>query len=351
MKQSLKIGVLGTGNWARKKHFPTLEYIATRNPERERIEIAAVCDIDTDIMNETADRYGIPNRFSDFNTFAAHQDIDCYSVVVNPSVLPKLLTRLNENGKPILTEKPPGRTHTDAVLLRDKISVPHLVAFNRRYFPIVRRFARLLAETPDIYFVQAVFTRYNRHDSRPDNPGIPFVTGTGIHMINLLEYLFGAISRCDNERIALPNGMDAAWIGNLLFGRGVRGRLEILPCCGSQTEWIAAHSPTRSLYLQGGQYGEIDPPGRIEIHERARIREIIRGDAMEHPLVAQGFVGEYLEFFRMVRDTRGCGAHSHINSKDRPQVRPEPQVRSSSTFATSANSMRIAEAMERGESV
>ena len=89
----------------------------------------------------------------------------------------------------------------------------------------------------------------------------------------------------------------------LRFASGMAGEMRILPCSGSSTERIEVHSQRRSLYLRAGLlYGAIDPPGSIEIHEGGRLVERIMGDEAMPRVVSGGFVGEYLDLFRAMRD-------------------------------------------------
>lgn len=208
--------------------------------------------------------------------------------------------------------------------LAREVKVPHVVAFNRRYFPIVERFADLVRRTDGLSFVDAAFTRHHRLDSAPDGQGhgdVPFVVGTAIHTINLLEHLFGEISDC--RATVFQSGGSPAWLADLQFRSGVAGRMRILPCAGSMTEWLEAHSPERSLYMRYSMYGA-DYPGRIEVHEAGAPATTVEGDATLPRPANEGFVGEYRELLGLVLG----------------------QGRSRSTLAGSVNSMRVAEMIE-----
>jgi len=330
MAKQINVGFLGAGSWGQSRHLPAISYIQEHLSDHFNITISALCERDENIAHEVQRQYNIEKVYNNVDSFAGDERLNCYVVVISPVNLPHVLEKLSHRHVPIFTEKPPGLTTKDTQYLAEIITSPNVVGFNRRYFPIVQRFKEILDETDDVYYVDCNFYRHERYDSknfREDHRGLalPFVVGTGIHAVNCLEYLFGSIEQCKTTAIELKTNGTEAWLADLDFENGLKGRLKILPCSGSETEWVEAHSQKRSLYLHYSIYSEIDYPGRIVVHENGKPKEVMEGDTNLPRLVSEGFVDEYIEFFRAVVD--GSPTRSNLQN--------------------AVNSMRIAESIEK----
>lgn len=329
MSCSIRIGFIGAGGWGQDKHLPAIRYVQEHYSDRFDIRIAALCERDPEIASRVSREYGIRTVYSDVESFSMDETLGCYVVIIHPRGLKPVLKTLVRRLVPIFTEKPPGFSADEAEALAGLIDVPNVVAFNRRYFPIVEQFRRLLNELDGIYYVDCSFYRSERYDSKLFREGMdpgasPFVLGTGLHAINLLEYLFGEIGSCRSTNLSVPTNSTQAWLCDLDFASGIAGRLKMLPCSGSAAEWIEAHSQRRSLHLRHGMYSKTDYPGTIWVHEGGELTETIHGDGELPRLVNEGFVGEYLEFFQTV----ASGGSTRSN------------------FQNAVNSMRVAEGIE-----
>ena len=327
MPETINLGFIGTGAWARARHLPALDYIRTSPAGGPDLRLRGVCSLNKQEAAEVAEQYGFERVYETIDELVADDVLDAVAAVVMPVSLEQILPKLVGAGLPVLSEKPPGVNHEQAKRFADMVTVPNVVGFNRRYFPIVEKFKAVADELRDAYYVECSFYRHERLDSkwhRERGEGIPFVTGTAIHGINVLEYFFGPVRACRTTPLDVPSGDMDAWLANLDFESGLAGRIRILPCCGSATEGVEVHGRHRSLYCDFSMYSETDYPGRIVIHEAGKLKEVIQGDASEPRLVNEGFVGEYLDLFRAITDG--------------------PPTRSS--FQNAANSMRVAEAIE-----
>ena len=329
MSRSIRVGFIGAGGWGQDKHLPAIRYVQEHYSDRFDIHIAALCERDPEIASRVSREHGIRTVYSDVESLSMDETLDCYVVIVRPRGLKPVLKTLIRRRVPIFTEKPPGFSADEAEALAGLIDVPNVVAFNRRYFPIVETFRQLLNELDGIYYVDCSFYRSERYDSKLFSEGkgsnaSPFVMGTGLHAINLLEYLFGEIASCRSTNVSVPTNSTQAWLCDLDFASGIAGRLKMLPCSGSAVEWIEVHSQCRSLHLHHGMYGKIDYPGTIWVHEGGELTETIHGDGELPRLVNEGFVGEYLEFFQTV----ASGGSTRSN------------------FQNAVNSMRVAEGIE-----
>jgi predicted dehydrogenase len=326
----IRVGFLGVGAWGRENHLPALAYLRQYCLDGFEVELAALCERKPDVARDMAAQFAILRVYATLDALLAAGGIDCLVVVVKPRKLEAVITQLVPGGLPVLMEKPPTRTSAGAQRLAARVKAPHVVGFNRRYFPLVERFKALVDALDGPYLAGCSFYRSERYDSQrfaqaPDTYDFPFMVGTAIHGINLLEHLCGEIVGCDVAPIAVRTNQTYAAVSHLRFASGLAGEMRILPCCGSSTERIEVHSQRRSLYLRAGLlYGTSDLPGSIEIHEGGRLVERIEGDADQSPLIRGGFVGEYLDLFRAMR----------VGTPTR------------ATLANSVNSMRVCERIE-----
>jgi predicted dehydrogenase len=324
-KQKRHLALIGLGDWARAKHLPTLRYMAE---VEDGPELVAVCDTDADRAVTVARAYGVSRTATDAAEVARMDGIDGYVVAVRPGDLEAVLHVLGPTGRPFLTEKPPGLNHGTAQRLAQSVQSPNVVGFNRRYFPIVERFRRLLAEQSESYFVRAALHRNGRRDSPTFRTGtsvkgMPFVSGTAIHTINTLEYLFGPIDEVEAAERKDSCG-EPFWLVDLLFSDGTQGRLEVLPCSGVSTERIQVHGRDRSLEMRYSLYSPADRPGRIEIYEDGGPGVSQAGEDGLPWQEAEGFAGEYRDLLALMD---GAGT-------------------ARSTLATSVNTMRVANLIE-----
>jgi predicted dehydrogenase len=310
----LRPAVLGAGEWACTYHLPALKSL-----ERElSIEITGIWNRSGGKAVAAARRFGIPRVYADLEELVTDERPDCYILLVNSTALRELVRRLLPRRRPIFTEKPSGATHAEARELAGLVDVPNLVAFNRRYMPINRRFKALAETIADPYYAECQFYRSERVIEH-------FVRETGLHGINCMEYLCGPIRRVRTEKIPQPGVGTFQWFSQVEFESGLRGLLKFLPCSGSSLERYELHGRRISAYLHCPQTYTVDHPGRIIVHEQGRAAANLEDEPAEL-IVTAGFVEEYREFFHAVR----TGA---------------PTV---STFRNAENCMAVAEAIEAG---
>lgn len=336
--RTLRIAVVGTGVWAQKIHYPTLAHLRGRP-----FSLHGICSLDQSAARELASRYSFSRVYRDLDDLVADKDVDVVAVIVMPRALPALLVRLQEIGVPLLTEKPPGADSAQAAELARTITVPHVVSFNRRYVPLVSRLREEVGKLDRPIFAEGRFYRHGRLD--PD-----FIRGTGIHLINTMQHVFGAVARATTVRRAHPAASTWNWLTEVEFASGLHARLHFLPCTGRQVEQIEAHSAARSLELEIPTIG--DPRGSLRgftTDDGADVPEAV--DPTTLPPV--GSAGGYQALFNATRQSvetpptseeplRTCGfvpAYEELASLVNGG-------RSRSTFQESLATMRLADAIE-----
>ncbi|MCJ7550965.1 MAG: Gfo/Idh/MocA family oxidoreductase [Anaerolineae bacterium] len=320
-RQNVRLAFVGSGNWARKYHFPSLDYLAQRSKPNAThdlgvdLRLRGIYSLDPEIAAGVATETGFEHVYASLDALLDDDAVDAIAVAVTPAALASVLKRVITKGVPIFSEKPPGVTTQEAKGLSDLVTVPNVLAFNRRFIPLNNTFKSLVGDLEDIYYVEGAFYRHQRVDET-------FMIGTGIHWINFMEYLFGEIQDVNVARFPNPSNNTVNRVAQLTFPNKLRGQLKVFQCTGTQVERIEVHSASRALTLHGPLW---EQPGRIIIHEGAQ--ETIIDPESTDPLpeiIRLGIVGEYVEFL-----TKACAG-----------------LPTRSNFQNAVNSMRVAEAME-----
>ena len=317
-RQNIHLAFVGSGNWARKYHFPSLAYLTQRSTTQDLgidLCLRGIYSLEPEIAAGVATETGFEHVYSSLDALLDDEAVDAIAVAVTPTALASVLKRVVTRRVPIFSEKPPGVTTQEAKDLSDLVTVPNVLAFNRRFIPLNNTFKSLVEDLEDIYYVEGAFYRHQRMDET-------FMIGTGIHWINFMEYLFGEIQDVDVERFPNPSNNTVNRVAQLTFPNKLRGQLKVFQCAGAPVERIEVHSASRSLTLYGPLW---EQPGRIIIHEGAQ--ETIVDPEATDPLpeiIRLGIVEEYVEFL-----TKACAGLS-----------------TRSNFQNAVNSMRVAEAME-----
>ena len=100
---TLRIGVLGAGNWARRAHIPGWQ-------RDGRAHVAVVCDVEPERARELATRFDVPEATDDWQAVVTRPDLDVIDVVT-PSHTP-LRARLGGASRPASTSSARSRWPT-----------------------------------------------------------------------------------------------------------------------------------------------------------------------------------------------------------------------------------------------
>lgn len=311
----INLAIIGASEWAQRYHLPTIHYLKEKYP----LHITGIWNRTTSKAVEMRQQFQIKRVYKSLDEVLQDQEINCVSIAIHPSALMDILPKLLTRNLPILCEKPPGQTFEDAKALSTMVTVPNVVAFNRRYNSMNQQFKSIVERMSHVYYAECQFYRNERYYQ-------DFITATGIHGLNYMEYLFGPIQTVSTDKWKNPINDTNIWMSRVTFASGVRGLMKFFPCSGASLERYEVHSNDISAYLHSPQPYTEDYPGQIIVYEKSKLQQIIPGNKDEGPLVTLGFVGEYVDFFE------AC-----LNNT--------PTI---SNFQNACNSMKIAEAIEQG---
>jgi predicted dehydrogenase len=140
-ESTLRIAVLGAGNWARLAHIPGWQ-------RDGRGHVAVVCDVERERARDLAAHFGVPEATDDWEAVVTRPDLDVVDVVTPSHTHLALARAALEAGKHVLCEKPVGydfrQTRQAAELARDK-GLKTKLGFTFRYSPGVQ-YARSLID-------------------------------------------------------------------------------------------------------------------------------------------------------------------------------------------------------------
>jgi predicted dehydrogenase len=252
----MKLCQIGCGEHARVAHGPSHARLAR---ERASLVLAACCDTDAERAESFRLAFGYARAYADAAAMLDAERPDAVVVVVPVERSVSIGSLVLERGVPLLLEKPPGKTVTDVdCLIAAAGAVPHQVAFNRRYAPLVRELRRRIEEQGSLQHLHYEMTRVERRD--------PDFSTTAIHGLDAVRYLAG----CDyagarfryHELPALGPGV-ANILVDATMASGASAQLAFCPVAGVMVERATAHAHGHTWSLQVPMWSGVDSPGRL----------------------------------------------------------------------------------------
>lgn len=131
MLERVRVAMIGAGNMANRVHYPSLASF-------DDVEIAAICDIDTERLNATADKYGVEKRYTDYRKMVEEIAPDAVYVIGPPQIMYDIWIWCLAEGLNLYVEKPMGITIHEAEMLAymaEKKGCITQVSFQRRSCP------------------------------------------------------------------------------------------------------------------------------------------------------------------------------------------------------------------------
>jgi len=96
----LKVAVVGCGFVAQKRHIPSFLRL------KDDVSLCAVCDLNQDLARSVANRFGVPNAYSDLSEMLLKEHPDIVDVCTPPKVHAPVAVESMESGCHVLLEKP-----------------------------------------------------------------------------------------------------------------------------------------------------------------------------------------------------------------------------------------------------
>ncbi len=193
--KTVKIGMIGAGNIA-NAHLDSYKNLG------DACEIVAICDINESRLNETADKYGIKNRYPSADAMlAAHPELDGCDVCVWNCAHAECTIKALKAGKHVLCEKPMAYNAKEAeemIKARDESGKLLMIGFVCRFSNAAKVALDFINQgyIGDVYYCRAQYVR--RHGSPGgwfsdiEKSGGGPVIDLGVHVLDLTRYLAGS---------------------------------------------------------------------------------------------------------------------------------------------------------------
>ena len=182
--EKVRIAMIGAGDMANRVHYPSLASF-------DDVEMAAVCDLDADRLQTTADKYGIEKRYLDYRKMVEEVAPDGVYAIGPPHVMVDVWTWCLERGLNLYIEKPMGLTLHQAwalAYLAEKNGCITQVSFQRRTCPMVVMLRDECLKRGPI--VHAVCTFY-KCNPEPFLGARDHMMDDGVHAIDTLRWMCG----------------------------------------------------------------------------------------------------------------------------------------------------------------
>lgn len=227
--QTVRVGVIGCGWIMRSTYVPALQALA------DRISVAAVCDLNTDLAAETARLFSRCTAYADAEKMFQEKGLDAVLVLTSEKVNAKMAQMGLRANVPVYLEKPPAINSAQLdELISGEAKSPRKIytAFNRRHTPL---YAGLDFAGKKIRKVSGALKRKDRQVSN--------FAHTGIHVIDSAQFF--ARSQFEEWKIEFESQADQAiWTIRGKLTNGADCELEIAPRGDEFAEFLKFETDT-----------------------------------------------------------------------------------------------------------
>jgi predicted dehydrogenase len=233
----VRVLMVGAGSMANSVHYPSLASF-------DDVEMAAICDLNESRMRETADRYGIEKRYSDYRKAIEEIAPDAIYVIGQPHLMYDLWIGCLERGLNLYIEKPMGITIHQArsmAHLAEKNGCITQVSFQRRIAPIA---VKMLDECRKRGPISHAVCTFYKCQPTPDFSARAHMMDDSVHAIDTLRWMCGGeVAKIDSvtRRVGTPD--INCILGMLHFDNGATGILMNSWTSGRRTFRVEMHAP------------------------------------------------------------------------------------------------------------
>lgn len=274
--------------------------------ENQDVELTACCDIDESKARKLKEKYGFQKYETDYLRMLKNESPDVVCLNVPERLIAPFAEEILKAGYPLLLEKPPGITLEETLNLvkaAEKTGAYNMVAFNRRFMPIIQTYKQTIESSSDLNKIQAIQYNLFRHNRVESNFEI-----TCIHGIDTVRYVTGS----DYKSVHLTyqpfpefgeNVMNIYLHGEMKSG--AKAVLNFCPVSGVILERMTVNTSESSFFVDIPVWGSIDTLGKIvSVENNSIIRETTFNDNRQDVAEFQryGFYDEDKAFFDSVRD-------------------------------------------------
>lgn len=299
----VKICMIGAGFFAGFMHGPVLRTLAQRDPE---LELAAICDLDAERAEKLAAVSGFQRSYTDFRKMLETERPDGVLQLTPVSATAAVGEAVLAAGYPVMIEKPPGRNRAEILRLIQASRAnrtPAMVAFNRRYSPLLARGVEILKqEVPGekLEHIRCDFFRSERFD--------PDFSTTAVHGIDAVRHLSGSRYRevaFHYQELERDGKKICNFFLTGFMEDGCSAQLSFCPSTGALLERFTLNTRSRTVIIETTPPGGgCDFPGRIFVYQGGRLLRMEPPPAHEFDREEFYLAGYYDEDRRFIEQLR-----------------------------------------------
>ncbi len=287
----VRVAMIGAGSMANNVHYPSLASF-------QDVQIAAICDLDAQRMNATADKYGVQHRYSDYRKMIEATAPDAVYAIGQPQYMYDIWTWCLKAGLNLYIEKPMGITLHQAQALTHLAQQHHCitqVSFQRRSCPMVMKLhEECLKRGPITHAV----CRFYKCEIKPYLEARDHMLDDGVHAIDTLRWICGGEVRkihSVTKRVQVP---DINFISATLeFDNGATGIMLNSWTSGRRIFAVEMHAPGICVEAEHEVAGHLYADGDTQ-GVRYDTRQVAGSDQL---YVFGGFQAKHREFIDCVK--------------------------------------------------
>jgi virulence factor len=182
--ERVRVAMIGAGSMANHVHYPSLASF-------DDVEIAAICDINTQRLNATADKYDVERRYTDHRQMVQEIAPDAVYAIGPPHIMYDIWVWCLQEGLNLYIEKPMGITLHQADMLAHLAEAKGCitqVSFQRRTCPMVVQLREECLKRGPIVHAVCKFYKYM---IEPYTRARDHMMDDGVHAIDTLRWMCG----------------------------------------------------------------------------------------------------------------------------------------------------------------
>lgn len=235
----IRLGIIGCGRVTAERHLPALSQIP-------QVEVVALADVDQARLDTIAGRFGVTQRYTDYQHLLEDDNVDAVAVCVPPGLHAEVALAAMAARKHVFIEKPLALTleECDHLLERaaESDALRVMVGFNLRWHRLVRQAREIInsGDLGEVKLVRTVFMSATRgHDDFPAwrkrrDSGGGALFEMGVHHFDLLwfllrtvpEEIYASSSTGDETATVVASSQGGAQIV-MSFSEGTAENLEV----------------------------------------------------------------------------------------------------------------------------
>lgn len=230
----IDVGIVGAGAIAQRLHIPSYT-------DHDQSRVTAVCDVEERKASTVAERYGIPNHYTSFETMLEQGDLDAISVCLPNHLHRDVTVAALEHDIAVLCEKPISTALSEAdemVAAADDSDAFLMINQSERFGPVFEKTKDLLDQgiVGEVHNIRSRFSHPGPEGWSPrsawftdaESSGGGALIDIGIHNADLINHLFGDVEELMgySDTLSMDTEVEDTAVAVLRFDDGTLGTFE-----------------------------------------------------------------------------------------------------------------------------